>query len=170
MTIKKLPLDVIKLIAAGEVIDSLTAVVRELVENSLDANAKKIVISLFPDSWTVQVADNGTGISEEDLKICTQAHTTSKITSTKDLSRISTLGFRGEALHSIAQLANLQISSRISNDCGWQISYENQQIVDFAPVAIAFGTIVPVNDLFGPPRPPPPPPPLLLSSGRLTWS
>lgn len=149
MTIQKLPLDVIKLIAAGEVIDSLTAVVRELVENSLDANAQKIVVSISPESWTVQVADNGNGISRDDLTICIEAHTTSKITSSQDLSKISTLGFRGEALHSIAQLSHLEIASRIQDDCGWQISCENKQIIDVVPRAIASGTIVTVNDLFG---------------------
>jgi len=91
MTIKKLPLNVIKLIAAGEVIDSLTAVVRELAENSLDANASKIVVSIFPESWNIQVADNGNGMSQTDLLLCCQAYTTSKITSSQDLSRISTL-------------------------------------------------------------------------------
>ncbi len=149
MTIKKLPLDVIKLIAAGEVIDSLTAVVRELVENSLDAEAKKIVITLFPETWSVQVADNGLGMNQVDLMVATQAHTTSKINSSQDLSNISTLGFRGEALHSIAQLSDLYIASRVKDDCGWQINSQDAEIIDSSPVAIASGTIVKVNNLFG---------------------
>jgi len=148
MIIQKLPLEVIKLIAAGEVINSLTAVVRELAENSLDANAQRIVISLYPELWKVQVADNGQGMSKDDLLLSTQAHTTSKINQKDDLQQIKTLGFRGEALHSIAQLAKIHIASRIKNDCGYEIFCQDNQIMAINPVAIALGTIVTVEDLF----------------------
>jgi DNA mismatch repair protein MutL len=149
MTIKKLPDNVIKLIAAGEVIDSFTAVVRELVENSLDAKASRIVISVYPESWSLQVADNGEGMAENDLLIAIQPHTTSKITSTDDLTKIQTLGFRGEALHSIAQLANLNIISRVKDSCGWQIITTNTEVIKSYPKAIAVGTIINVSNLFG---------------------
>ena len=149
MTIQKLPHEVIKLIAAGEVIDSITAVVRELVENSLDADASRIAISVYPESWCVQVADNGRGMNQDDLLVCVQPYTTSKIHATQDLSKISTLGFRGEALHSIAQLADLSISSRTSTSSGWQMIYQQGEIVQDHPVAIACGTIVTVSNLFG---------------------
>ncbi len=148
MIIQKLPLEVIKLIAAGEVINSLTAVVRELAENSLDANAQRIVVYLYPELWKVQVADNGQGMSKDDLLLSTQAHTTSKINHKDDLQRIKTLGFRGEALHSIAQLAKIHIASRIEDDCGYEIFCQDNQIVTVNPVAIALGTIVTVEDLF----------------------
>ena len=148
MTIQKLPPNVIKLIAAGEVIDSLTSVVRELVENSLDADATRIVISIHPESWSLQVADNGEGISQEDLPLTIQAHTTSKIHSQHDLMNINTLGFRGEALNSIAQLADVSICSRVKNTCGWEIVCENCQIIYLYPKAIAVGTIVSVSNLF----------------------
>ncbi|MBF2056138.1 MAG: DNA mismatch repair endonuclease MutL [Cyanobacterium sp. T60_A2020_053] len=144
MRINKLPLEVIKLIAAGEVIDSLTAVVKELVENSLDAQAKRIVITIYPELWMVQVADNGTGISALHLSNAPLAHTTSKISSCQDLNNIQTLGFRGEALHSISQLAELTIASRIKGDCGYQW-HENKNIT---PCALAEGTIITVNNLF----------------------
>lgn len=149
MTIKKLPDNVIKLIAAGEVIDSFTAVVRELVENSLDAKASRIVISLYPESWSLQVADNGEGMEEDDLLMAIQPHTTSKITSTDDLSKIQTLGFRGEALHSIAQLADFNITSRVKDSCGWEIVTEKTLVTKCYPKAIAVGTIINVSNLFG---------------------
>lgn len=149
MNIKKLPDNVIKLIAAGEVIDSMSAVVKELVENSLDAKATRIVISLFPESWSLQVADNGEGISETDLLRAIEPHSTSKIQSTDDLSKIHTLGFRGEALHSLAQLANLNITSRVKDCCGWEMVTHQTEVIKFYPKAIAVGTIVNVSNLFG---------------------
>lgn len=149
MAIQKLPDNLVKLIAAGEVIDSLVAVVRELVENSLDAKAHRIVVSVYPETWNLQVADNGEGITQQDLPLTIQPHTTSKIHDTNDLINIKTLGFRGEALHSIAQLANLNISSRVANDCGWEITVENAHLQQIYPKPSAVGTIVKVNDLFG---------------------
>jgi DNA mismatch repair protein MutL len=148
MAIQKLPTNVIKLIAAGEVIDSLTAVVRELVENSLDAQATRISISLYPELWGLQVADNGEGIGEEDLPLTIEPHSTSKINSQDDLMKINTLGFRGEALHSIAQLATVSICSRVQGNCGWEIISDDGQIVHFYPKAIAIGTIVTISHLF----------------------
>ncbi|MGE5657944.1 MAG: DNA mismatch repair endonuclease MutL [Actinomycetota bacterium] len=110
--IHTLPPEVVHLIAAGEVIDSMAAAVRELVENSLDAGATRITVSIWPEQWRVQVADNGIGIDLENLRQAATAHSTSKISNTKDLYQINTLGFRGEALHSLAQLASLEIASR----------------------------------------------------------
>jgi DNA mismatch repair protein MutL len=153
LNIQTLPPEVVNLIAAGEVIDSLAAVVRELVENSLDAAATRIVISLYPDLWRVQVADNGTGMPLTNLQICASAHTTSKIYSKDDLWKITTLGFRGEALHSLTQVANLEIASRLTTDgesVGWRIVYNQQGKPDrIEMAAIAPGTIVTVADLFG---------------------
>jgi DNA mismatch repair protein MutL len=151
--IKNLPPEVIHLIAAGEVIDSLAAVVRELVENSLDAQATRIAISLYPELWSVQVADNGRGMILTDLHNCAKAHSTSKISSREDLWRIRSLGFRGEALYSLAQVAELEIASRPASDpsaTGWRIVYNQQgkqTMVETA--AIAPGTIVTVTNLFG---------------------
>lgn len=152
MNIQPLPPDVINLIAAGEVIDSIGAVVRELVENALDAGATRLVISLYPDLWRVQVADNGTGMSLEDLKVCAKAHSTSKIRTREDLWNITSLGFRGEALHSLAQVAELDLLSRLSDsdDTGWRIIYDQQGTPEtIETVAIAPGTIVTVSNLFG---------------------
>ena len=149
--IQTLPEEVIDLIAAGEVIDSLAAVVRELVENAIDAGASRIAIALNPQIWQVRVQDNGKGMSLEDLKLCVNPHSTSKIRTCKDLWRITSLGFRGEALHSIAQVADLTICSRSahsSEPLGWQVGYQDGQPSPESAIAIAPGTIVTVSNLF----------------------
>jgi DNA mismatch repair protein MutL len=125
-TIQTLPAEVIDLIAAGEVIDSIAAAVRELVENSLDAGATRIVVSIWPEQWRVQVADNGMGMDLENLQQAASAHSTSKISTEADLYKIATLGFRGEALHSLAQLGSLEILSR-QNDLGLGDFWENRE-------------------------------------------
>jgi DNA mismatch repair protein MutL len=151
MSIHLLPIDVIHLIAAGEVIDSLAAVVRELCENAIDAGAARISVSLFPDKWRIQVADNGTGIELADLQVAATAHSTSKIDDRDDLFQITSLGFRGEALHSLAQLANLEIYSRPRHSCdGWHLAYNHQgEAIRQQEVAIAPGTVINVENLFG---------------------
>jgi DNA mismatch repair protein MutL len=151
MSIHPLPIDVIHLIAAGEVIDSLAAVVRELCENAIDAGASRIAVSLFPDKWRIQVADNGTGLELADLQVAATAHSTSKIDDRDDLFHITSLGFRGEALHSLAQLANLEIYSRPRYSCdGWHLAYNHQgEVLRQQEVAIAPGTIINVENLFG---------------------
>ncbi len=149
-SIQFLPPEVVNLIAAGEVIDSFAAVVRELVENSLDAGATRITVSIFPQLWRVQVADNGKGISLTNMQKCAQAHSTSKIHHREDLVKIATLGFRGEALHSMAQLSRLEILSRTAEEVGWRVVYDTEGKAGIPEaVAIAPGTIVTVADLFG---------------------
>ena len=179
VTIQTLSTEVIDLIAAGEVIDSIAAAVRELVENSLDAGATRIVVSVWPEQWRVQVADNGTGMDLENLQQAASPHSTSKITTEADLYKIDTLGFRGEALHSLAQLGCLEVLSR-PNDLGlgdfwenresaptppsssllrggaqnarsgWRVVYNNAgSAVEVETAAIAPGTVVTVDNLFG---------------------
>jgi DNA mismatch repair protein MutL len=148
--IQALPIEVINLIAAGEVIDSLAAVVRELAENALDAGATRISLRLWPEQWRIHLTDNGRGMSIEDLQQAAIAHTTSKIRNRDDLLSVGSLGFRGEALHSIAQLAHLTILSCIAGEPGWQVRYDIQGVPIAAEVApIAPGTTVMVDDLFG---------------------
>ncbi|MBD2778289.1 DNA mismatch repair endonuclease MutL [Iningainema tapete] len=148
--IQALPTEVVHLIAAGEVIDSFAAVVRELVENSLDAGATRIVVSLWPDQWRVRVADNGCGMTLDDLQQAATAHSTSKIRSCADLWKITSLGFRGEALHSLTTLANLEILSRPTSDVGWRVVYGyGGEAVQVEACAIAPGTVVTVSNLFG---------------------
>ncbi len=147
--IATLPAEVVHAIAAGEVIDSLAAVVRELAENALDAGASRIAISVNPQHWFVSVADNGCGMSRDDLQQAASPHSTSKIHDFNDLHQITSLGFRGEALHSLAQLAQLSIYSRQGDDPGWQACYTRQgHIKTLTPTAIAPGTIVEVHQVF----------------------
>ncbi|MBE9145493.1 DNA mismatch repair endonuclease MutL [Planktothrix mougeotii] len=151
--IRVLPQDVVYLIAASEVIDSLAAVVRELVENALDAQATRITISVWPELWRVQVADNGLGMDLANLKQAATAHSTSKINTITDLFQIKSLGFRGEALHSLAQLSNLEIISRPSSPSisspGWRVHYNQQgEAIKTETIAVASGTVVTVSNLF----------------------
>lgn len=158
MSIQTLPTETVHRIAAGEVIDSLAAVVRELVENSLDAGATRIAIALHPDQWCVRVTDNGSGMDLPDLKNAARPHSTSKIRHSDDLSQIRSLGFRGEALHSLAQLAQLEICSALQTRSpqddrpsgGWQVAYDfSGEPGEPRAAAIAPGTTVTVTHLFG---------------------
>ncbi|MDX2255268.1 MAG: DNA mismatch repair endonuclease MutL [Pseudanabaenaceae cyanobacterium bins.39] len=151
MAILTLPIEVVHLIAAGEVIDSLAAVVRELAENAIDAGADRIVISLWLDSLSVQVSDNGAGMAIADLSEAATPHSTSKIRKAEDLRQIKSLGFRGEALYSLAQLADLTICSRPRLEpVGYQVQYDQHGQWRSPPkaVAIACGTVVTVQNLF----------------------
>ena len=139
----------ISLIAAGEVIDSLAAVVRELSENALDAGATRIAIHLWPELWRIRVTDNGAGMAHSDLEQAATAHSTSKIRTCDDLSQIQSLGFRGEALHSLAQLSELEICSRVAGSVGRRINYGPEgTVLTSEDVAIAPGTVVTANNLF----------------------
>lgn len=157
-TIQTLPQEVVHLITAGEVIDSFAAVVRELVENSLDAGATRIVVYLYPEQWRIRVADNGCGMNYEDLQYAASAHSTSKIHNGADLWKIHSLGFRGEALHSLTMLADLEIMSRPTNcntgaepnNCGFRVIYSNGgETQEITATAMAPGTVVTVSNLFG---------------------
>ncbi len=151
-TIQALPTEVVYLITAGEVIDSLASVVRELIENSLDAGATRIVVSVWAQQWRVRVADNGCGMNLDDLQQAALAHSTSKIRSCADLWQINSLGFRGEALHSLTTLADLEILSRPANSCsgGFRVVYGyGGEPVAVEAAAIAPGTIVTISNLFG---------------------
>ena len=114
-SIQPLPTEVVYHIAAGEVIDSLAAAVRELIENALDAQASHVALSLWPDQGQIRVADNGSGMTLGDLGQAATPHSTSKIRAQQDLNEIHSLGFRGEALHSLARLGRLEICSRPPN-------------------------------------------------------
>ncbi|AFZ17121.1 DNA mismatch repair endonuclease MutL [Allocoleopsis franciscana] len=149
--IRALPKEVVNLIAAGEVIDSLAAVVRELVENALDAGATRIAVSVWSEQWRVRVADNGMGMDLGDLQQAATAHSTSKIRTSDDLWKITSLGFRGEALHSLVALADLEILSRQTPNLeGWRVRYNSEgEPAQVDACAIAPGTVVTVSNLFG---------------------
>lgn len=154
ISIRPLPTEVVHHIAAGEVIDSWAAVVRELAENSLDAGATRIQLSFWPKLWSLRLADNGVGMSLADLRQAATPHSTSKIRTQDDLWRIDSLGFRGEALHSLAQAGDLEICSRrhqLADVSGWRLAYGvGGEITRQETVAIAPGTIVTVSNLFDP--------------------
>ncbi len=161
MAICPLPPDVVALMAAGEVIDSPAAVVRELVENALDAGATRITVAIQPQPWQIQVTDNGAGLALADLKLAAAAHSTSKWRgAAAGLApqdwQIQTLGFRGEALHSLCQLAQVTLCScpQGGEEPGYRVVYDSQgepQALD--PIAMAPGTQVTVANLFGPWQP-----------------
>ncbi len=138
--------------AAAQVIDSTGAVVRELVENALDAQATRITLDLWPETGRIQLADNGVGITQANLTLAATAHSTSKIHNPSDLWEIRTLGFRGQALYSLAQLGQLTLCSRSrSLASGWQVTYSHQgEPTALKPIAMAPGTIVTVAELFYP--------------------
>ncbi|MFS8881535.1 DNA mismatch repair endonuclease MutL [Synechococcus sp. H55.11] len=129
--------------AAGEVIDSLGAALRELLENALDAQATRIQVEIWPSRWQVRVADNGQGIPGSELEQVARRHTTSKLDG-------CSLGFRGEALHSLARLGSLTIQTRHADDAhGWLAAYNRQgELAHQQPAATALGTVVTVADLF----------------------
>ena len=142
-----LPLQLANQIAAGEVIERPASVIKELVENSLDASATEIDVTIEGSgSQLIQVRDNGSGIHPDDLCLALSRHATSKISSSDQLSQIASLGFRGEALPSISSVSNLSLISRQhDSECGWQIHHEEEEP---EPVAHPEGTTVAVRDLF----------------------
>jgi len=150
MTIKKLDLNVVQKIAAGEVIESPVSVVKELVENAIDAQSTLIEIILFNGGKDmIAVKDNGIGMKKEDLLLSYQRHATSKIIDSDDLYNIATLGFRGEALASINSVSRMTITSKhkdnmISNT----IFVSEEKLLDESTDTLAEGTIVIVKDLF----------------------
>jgi len=150
MFVKILPPKIRSKIAAGEVIESPADVVKELVENSLDAKATKVEIDISKGGKRlILVRDNGTGIHPEDMDKVVLEGATSKIESEKDLVNISSYGFRGEALYSIASVSRLSIRSRYFQEKeGYEIEVEGGEIVSKRKVGMPVGTEVEVRDLF----------------------
>lgn len=138
-------------IAAGEVVERPAAVVKELIENSLDAGAKRIEIDLEKGGiQLIRVRDDGCGIFKEDLALAISRHATSKISSLEDLEKVNTLGFRGEALASIASVSRFHIKSSTDNQSSGYIAQAvgRDLEVEIAPVAHPCGTTVEARDLF----------------------
>lgn len=148
--IKVLPKDVVSKIAAGEVIERPANVIKELVENSLDAGATAIRVEIEDSGFKkIAVFDNGLGMTRDDLEICVLPHSTSKISTHEDLYKVATLGFRGEALNSIASVAGLTIFSKTKDqDYGFRIDIQDGDVLNISPEAMNNGTSVVVADLF----------------------
>ena len=138
------------LIAAGEIVDRPSSVVKELVENSIDAKATQITVEIQNGGISfIEITDNGCGIEKSELKKALMPHATSKISTAKDLDAISTLGFRGEALPSIASVSKMSIASK-TNDAqhGSQIYYEGGEFISENECGMNVGTVVTVKNLF----------------------
>ncbi len=148
--IRELPVHVANQIAAGEVVERPASVVKELVENALDAGANSLEIRLHNGGKSlIEVRDNGEGIAMEDLELSILPHATSKIYDEEDLSSINSLGFRGEALASISAVSQLIITSRPEGqEQGWRVAVSFGRDRQFVPAGCPRGTTVQVRDLF----------------------
>ena len=137
-------------IAAGEVVERPASVVKELVENSLDAHATQITIEIEGGgSRLIRVSDDGDGMGKDDVFLCLERHATSKISSSADLFRLQTLGFRGEALPSIAAVSRLTVRSQTATAPeGWELYVEAGTVKKAGAVGLPTGTTIEVRDLF----------------------
>lgn len=151
MPIRELPAIVAAQIAAGEVVERPASVVKELVENSLDAGANRITVSVNGGGVSeIRVSDNGGGIPANELALAFRHHATSKLTTATDLETVATLGFRGEALPSIAAVARVTCTTKTPEaDTGSRIEFRYGDLIDQGAVGCPAGTTVQVVELFG---------------------
>ena len=150
MPIRLLPRQLVDQIAAGEVVERPASVVKELVENAIDAGAQRIEVSVEGGGVDrIVVADDGGGIAADELPLAIASHATSKISSSDDLAAIGTMGFRGEALASIASVSRLSITSRVTgSDAGARIEVDGGIASEVRPAGCPVGTVVEVRQLF----------------------
>ncbi len=148
--IKILPEVVANRIAAGEVVSRPESVVKELIENSIDAGATEITLIIKDAGKSlIQVIDNGTGMIKDDAIICFQRHSTSKIYDFKDLDSINTLGFRGEALASICSVSQIELKTKTENsEIGTYVRIEGNNLIEVSEVSMEKGTNISVKNLF----------------------
>jgi DNA mismatch repair protein MutL len=149
MPIRRLPEAVVNRIAAGEVVERPASAVKELIENALDAGARRIDVSVRDGGRSlISVADDGSGMTADELELAVDRHATSKLPG-DDLAAVTTFGFRGEALPSMGAVARLTLTSRAAgSDAAWQISVEGGKKGTPTPAALSRGTRVDVRDLF----------------------
>jgi len=150
--IKQLPESVFSKIAAGEVIERPSNALKELIENSIDANSTNISVRILNSGLKlIEIRDNGIGIDKDDLPYTIQRYSTSKINSEEDLLKIQTFGFRGEALYAISQISNIQITSKtLEQEQAYTLVASEGKIIRIEPTSFnpKSGTIIKVNDLF----------------------
>ena len=148
--IRILPEKVASQIAAGEVIERPASVVRELIDNSIDAKADRISIKIERGGkGLIKVSDNGTGMSRDDLLLCLERHATSKIKTASDLSSVTSFGFRGEAIPSMAAVSRLEITSLPDRALlGNRVTISGGKLLSIEEVGAPQGTIVEVKNLF----------------------
>ena len=148
--IHKLPVSVVNRIAAGEVVERPASAVKELLENALDASPSRVDVALEQGGIAlVRVVDDGGGIEADDLPLAVTAHATSKLRVAEDLEHIETLGFRGEALASIGEVARLVIRSRTPDGTGASLTVDGGRVGEVMPEGCGLGTTVEVHQLFG---------------------
>lgn len=148
MSIRRLPPHLINRIAAGEVVERPAAALKELVENAIDAGATQITISLVGGGIDrIEVSDDGCGMSPPEMALALERHATSKLPD-EAIEAVTTLGFRGEALPSIASVARVTIDSRVRGSDGWRRTVDNGELIEECPAAIPPGTRVRVEGLF----------------------
>ena len=142
--------DVANLIAAGEVVDRPSSVVKELLENSIDAGASDITLEIQRGGIAfIRVTDNGSGIGKDDMPVALKRHATSKISDASDLTHIGTLGFRGEALAAISSVSKIRIMSKEKGaDTGCVMTAEAGEVLDISDAGCPEGTTVVVEELF----------------------
>src|SRR5512132_4298848 len=148
--ITRLPAQLANQIAAGEVVERPASVVKELVENAIDAGARRIAVHVeLGGKKQVRVEDDGEGMDAEDARLAIERHATSKIQRADDLAAIRTMGFRGEALPSIASVSHFVLRTRArGQDSGTEVRVNGGVIASVAEVAAAEGSVVEVDDLF----------------------
>lgn len=149
-SIRQLPPAVVNKIAAGEVIERPASVVKELMENSVDAGATRIDVAVEQGGLElVRIADNGCGMTADDLPLAVASHATSKLSSADDLFRVGTMGFRGEALASIAAVSRLTLRSRPATEsAGYQLDVNGGELQPVAPCGCPVGTTIEIRNLF----------------------
>lgn len=148
MSIRRLPSHLVNRIAAGEVVERPAAALKELVENSIDAGASQITISLISGGMErIEVTDNGGGMTPADMALALERHATSKLPD-EAIDAVTTLGFRGEALPSIASVSKFTLESRVKGSDGWRRIVDNGNLLEEGPVGLPQGTRVTVERLF----------------------
>ena len=149
-TIRQLPIGLVNKIAAGEVIERPASVVKEMLENSIDAGATRVELAVEGGGIElIRISDNGCGISSEQLELAVAPHATSKLQSSDDLFDVRTLGFRGEALASIAEISHLTMRSRVAeSDSGFELLVKGGEKEPIRPCSGPVGTTIEVRHLF----------------------
>ena len=137
-------------IAAGEVIERPASVIKEMIENSIDAGATNITVEIKNGGISyIKVTDNGKGIAQDDLEIAFERHATSKIRSANDLDTVTSMGFRGEALASIAAIANVEMISKTKEqEIGYKVVVEAGEVLEKEEAGCRTGTTIVVRNLF----------------------